>query len=117
VLVRPNTAQLWISGQLGCDAAGRAVAVGDPHAQAVAAFENITRILEAAEASWADVAVLHIYVTSAEASLAVREVRESYLHHPRPASTMVIVSELGGPDLPDFEVEIEALAILPEEAR
>lgn len=104
--------QLWISGQLGWDADGKVVAVGDPHRQAVAVFENIGRILAAAGGTWGDVAVLHIYATSMNAWLAVREVREQYLEHPRPASTMVIVKELGGPDLPDFELEVEVMAVL-----
>jgi 2-iminobutanoate/2-iminopropanoate deaminase len=113
VIVDGGAPQLWIAGQLGCDESGRVVAVGDPALQAAAAFESIGRLLNAAGATWSDLAVLRGYATSLEALMAIRKVRERYLVEPRPISTMVVVKELGGTDLPDFEVEIEAMAVLP----
>lgn len=109
VVVESNVRQLWISGQVGWNENAEIVG-DDPHEQAIAAFDNIGRILAAAGGTWEDVVVMRIYATSEEAWMAVREVRERYLAQPRPASTMVVVSRLVDPRL---HLEIEVMAALP----
>ena len=111
VVVEPSVRQLWISGQVGWDENGELVS-DDAVDQAVAAFENIGRILRAAGGKWEDVVVMRIFTTSEEAWKAVREVREQFLGQPRPASTMVVVSRLVDPRM---HLEIEAMAALPSQ--
>lgn len=107
VMIEPGVKQLWVSGQVGYDFEGNVISKDDPRKQAIAAFENIGRVLAAAGASWSDVAVVHIFATSEAALTAVREVREDFLRQPRPASTGVIVDGLVNPDL-CLEIEVMA---------
>jgi enamine deaminase RidA (YjgF/YER057c/UK114 family) len=93
---------LYVSGQVGVDAAGRLAA--DQHAQA---FANVVAALQAAGLGLEHLVKLTVYVTRAEEVAAYRRARDAALQGREVASTLVIVAGLVHPD---FVVEIEAIA-------
>ena len=97
---------LFVSGQVGRDAAGEAI--GDPEEQFVAAFENVGAILRAAGLSFDDIVDLSTFHTTFEHFPLFVEVKDRYLTRPPfPAWTGVGVSALA---LPGLLVEIKAIA-------
>ena len=72
-------------------------------------FENLTRALEAVDASWDDVVKLQYFLRDVGEIASVRAIRDEYVdtEHP-PASTLVEVSALFRDDV---LIEIEAVAI------
>jgi enamine deaminase RidA (YjgF/YER057c/UK114 family) len=106
---------IHISGQVGIDAAGNVVGIGDLKAQTEQAFKNIQIALAAAGATFHDVVKTSIFVVGLKKEHVpiIREVRGRYVSadHP-PASTLVGVSALVGPD---WLIEIEAVAVVGAE--
>ncbi|MEU6844968.1 RidA family protein [Streptomyces sp. NPDC046716] len=101
-----------VSGQLALDERGELVGAGDPLAQARQVFGNLRRCLAAAGASFDDVVKLTYFVTDAAFMPEVRRARDEFLDPARlPAASAVQVAALMGPD---FLLEIEAWAVLPE---
>ncbi|MFI8929932.1 RidA family protein [Streptomyces sp. NPDC053474] len=103
-----------VSGQLALDERGELVGAGDPAAQAMRVFENLRRCLAAAGATFDDVIKLTYFVTDMAHMSAVRAARDAHLDPARlPASSAMQVAALISPE---FLMEIEALAIVPDEA-
>ncbi|AZS84022.1 RidA family protein [Streptomyces griseoviridis] len=101
-----------VSGQLALDEEGRIVGEGDPQAQAHQVFENLRRCLSAAGARFDDVIKLTFFVTDIAHLPAIRAARAAHLPDDRlPAVSAVQVAALVRPE---FLMEIEALAVLPE---
>jgi len=101
----------WVAtaGQVALDDAGQLVGPDDPQAQARQVFANLSRALNAAGASFADVIKLNYYVTDITMLPAVRAIRDEYVDTARPpASTAVQVAALA---MPGLMIEIEAWAI------
>jgi len=102
---------IYISGQVGINSSGEVVGKGDLRAQTEQAFQNIAIALAAAGASFRDVVKTNLYVVGLhpEHVPIIREVRSRYVSgdYP-PASTLVGVSALVGPD---WLIEIEAVAV------
>jgi enamine deaminase RidA (YjgF/YER057c/UK114 family) len=91
------------------DAEGQLIGEGDFEAQTRQVFENLTRALEAADASWSDVVKLDYFLRDVGQIGAVRAIRDEYVDTANPpASTLVEVSGLFRPDV---LVEIQATAI------
>jgi reactive intermediate/imine deaminase len=109
VVEAPAGTIVYVSGQVPLDAEGQLVGEGDFEAQTRQVFENLTRALEAADASWSDVVKLDYFLRDVGQIAAVRAIRDEYIdtEHP-PASTLVEVSGLFRPDV---LVEIQAIAI------
>jgi enamine deaminase RidA (YjgF/YER057c/UK114 family) len=105
---------IYISGQVGFNAAGELVGENDIAAQAVQVYENIKTCLAAAGASFANVVRLNSYIVNLDPDkrAALAGIRERYIPAggPPPASTTVGVTSLARPGL---LIEIEAVAILP----
>jgi reactive intermediate/imine deaminase len=102
---------VYISGQVPLDTNGELVGAGDFEAQTRKVFENLTRALEAADASWGDVVKLDYFLRDVSRIATVRAIRDEYLDTANPpASTLVEVSGLFRPDV---LVEIQAVAIKP----
>ncbi|MGW1159498.1 RidA family protein [Streptomyces sp. NPDC002519] len=101
-----------VSGQLALDEHGGLVGKGDPAAQAHQVFANLSRCLAAAGASFDDVIKLTYFVTDMAYLPAIRVARAHHIPDDRlPASSAVQVAALVGPE---FLMEIEAFAVLPE---
>jgi reactive intermediate/imine deaminase len=100
---------VYVSGQVPLDANGELVGPGDLDAQVRQVFENLSRALEAAGASWPDVVKLNYFVRDISRLESVRAIRNEYVDTERPpASTLVEVSGLFRDDV---LIEIDAVAI------
>jgi reactive intermediate/imine deaminase len=109
VVDAPARRVIYVSGQVPLDAEGHLVGEGDFQAQARQVFENLTRALEAADASWGDVVKLGYFVRDVGEIASLRAIRDEYVDTEQPpASTLVEVSGLFRDDV---VVEIEAVAI------
>ncbi len=101
---------LFVSGCVSIDADGAVVGVGDVVAQARQVFANIGLCLAAAGASFADVVKVTTFLTDIHDRARINPVRQEFFGDTRPASTLVEVSALV---LPDFLIEVEAVAVVP----
>jgi enamine deaminase RidA (YjgF/YER057c/UK114 family) len=103
---------IYVSGQVGVNERGEVVGKGDLRAQTEQAFRNIAVALAAAGATFADVVMTKLYVVGLrpEHIPIIREVRGRYVSADKPpASTLVGVSALVGPD---WLIEIDAVAVV-----
>jgi enamine deaminase RidA (YjgF/YER057c/UK114 family) len=106
-----------ISGQVGVDAHQVVSGDGGFAAQAKKAFANLVVALSAARCSVADVVKLTIYVVGYEqekAGVIQEVVRQHFGGRALPACTLIGVQALGRPE---FQIEVEALAIAAPDAR
>lgn len=105
--------QVWVAGTVAVGPDGKAHAPGDAGAQAARCLEIIAAALREAGTDIAHVVRTRIFVTDmnpqTQAAVGAAHLRV-FGNHP-PASTMVGVSALASPD---YLVEIEADAVLPE---
>lgn len=99
---------IYVSGQVGMGEDNK-VAAGGFEAQAKQALENLKRVLEASGACFKDIVKLNTYVTTMEFMPVYRELRRSYFGDHYPASTLIQVAGLA---LPEFLIEIEAIAVV-----
>ena len=98
---------LFLSGCVSVDEHGEVVGAGDVVAQARQVFTNLGRVLEAAGASFADVAKVTLFLTNVDDRARINPVRQEFFGEARPASTLVEVSRLV---LPELLLEVEAVA-------
>lgn len=84
-------------------------------AQAQSAFKNMEAVLEAAGGTMADIVKVNVYVGEdyQEHRAELREVRERFFPRDFPVSTLVQVAGFAGPE---YLFEVEAIAVLPEDA-
>jgi 2-iminobutanoate/2-iminopropanoate deaminase len=101
---------LFVSGCVALDADGKLVGEGDVVAQARQVLENIGLCLAAAGATFADVVKVTTFLTNISDRARINPVRQEFFGDARPASTLVEVSALV---LPEFLIEVEAVAVLP----
>lgn len=99
-----------VSGQVGLTAAG-ALAGPDVESQARQAFGNLEAVLAAVGCELGSLLKLTVFLTSRDDVAALARVRAEYLSAPFPASTVVVVAGLLDPD---WKIEIEAMAVVPE---
>jgi enamine deaminase RidA (YjgF/YER057c/UK114 family) len=104
---------VYIAGQVALDSSGNMVGKGDYPAQLRQVFANLNTALEAAGGGFKNVVKLNYYIVdTVERSefFAYREVRDKYVDTANPpVATVVIVRGLF---LPEFLVEIEAIAVV-----
>lgn len=101
-----------VSGQVSVNERGEVVGKGDLKAQTEQTFENLKLALSVVGASFRDVVKMNLYVVGLKAEHVplIREVRGKYVAADKPpASTLVGVSALVGPD---WLIEIEVTALL-----
>ncbi len=96
---------LYVAGQVGINAKGKLA--GGFKAQCDRAFRNVLAVLKDADMDTRDLVKTTVYLTRAEDIPAYRQVRDKQMGRARPASTLVVISQLAHPDL---LVEIEAVA-------
>ena len=105
---------LYVSGQVGWNAAQQITDPTDLGAQTRQALENLETVVSAAGGARADVVSLRLYIVGEHIHNA-RSVREALLDffpaENLPSSTWIGVSALASKD---FLIEIEAVAVLPE---
>jgi enamine deaminase RidA (YjgF/YER057c/UK114 family) len=102
---------IYLAGQTGIDASGKAVQ--GFRAQAVQVMENIKTALASVGGGFEHIVKITTYMTDLEANgAAYREVRESFFPNKAalPASTLLQISRLANPA---YLIEVEATAILP----
>ena len=97
---------LFISGVAPIDAQLNVVGGEDVVAQARQVFLNMSKILEAAGASFADVLKVTVYLTNVDDRAKINTVRQEFFGSARPASTLVGVKDLA---IPGMKIEIEAV--------
>lgn len=103
---------VFIAGQIALDQSGKIVGENDFRAQAQQVFENLQAALAAVGADFTNVVKLNMYVLDISQLPTLREVRDRYINTQNPpASTLVEVRKLARPE---FLLEIEAVAHLPE---
>lgn len=112
VVTARNGKLVAISGQVPIDAEGNIVGEGDIGAQAEQVFANLKAALAAAGGDFTHVVKLGFFFTDLSGIQAVREARDRYVdvNNP-PASTAVVVAGL---IRPEFLIEVDAIAVVPE---
>ena len=108
---QPPGRVLHISGQVAQDADGNLVGRGDIAAQTRQVLENIRLVLASVGGTMADVAKVTVFVTEMAGLQTIHRVRAEFFAPPYPASTLVQVAALVHPD---YLIEIEAVAVIPE---
>lgn len=99
---------IFVSGQAAVDDSGAVVGVGDFDAQAKQSFENLRRVLNAGGSDLSKVIKVTIYLKDMGNFPKIVALREKYFTPPYPADTIVEITSLA---LPEFEIEIEAIAL------
>ncbi|MBV9065615.1 MAG: RidA family protein [Methylobacteriaceae bacterium] len=97
---------LFVSGIAPLDERGTLVGADDPVTQTRQIFLNLSRILEAAGATFADVLKVTVFLTDVSDRAKINPVRQEFFGNTRPASTLIGVQELA---VPGMRVEIEAV--------
>ena len=115
VAVAAGSRTIYVAGQVAHDEQGGIVGPGDLAIQVERAFLNVGRALEAAGATFDDVAKLTIYVTQwtleqmPELVAGFTRARERLAITTRPPASLIGVDVLYHPDI---RVEIEAVAVV-----
>jgi 2-iminobutanoate/2-iminopropanoate deaminase len=107
--VRVEGPLLFLSGIVPVDEDGRLVGGNDVVAQARQVFANMGAVLEAAGATFADVAKVTLFLTEIADRPLINPVREEVFGPTRPASTLVEVAALA---VPGARIEVEAVVVV-----
>ncbi len=99
---------LFLSGQIGIDPATSQVVAGDISAQTHQVMRNVSALLAAAGASFAQVVRTTVFLADMEEFAAMNAVYGEYVTDPPPARATVQVARLPR----DVRVEIDAIAVL-----
>jgi reactive intermediate/imine deaminase len=99
---------LFISGQVAWDANGNILGKGDFAAQAEQVFKNLSTLLKEAGYGFEHVCKITVFLTDINDRPTFAAIRKKYFSGHPPASTLVEVSKLAGPDL---KIEVEAIAV------
>src|SRR5207253_10790885 len=89
---------VYVAGQVSRDEQGQIVARGDFRGQAHQGFHNLQKALAAAGGTLKDVAKVTVYVTYPRYRDPLRELQDQYLAGALPASRLLGVAALAGPD-------------------
>ena len=112
-LVKARGTLVFLRGQVGQDLeTGKSVAIGDAAAQADRAMANVAKLLEEAGSGLGDICKITIYLVDPRYREAVYRVVGRWLRGVFPVSTGLVVSGLARPE---WLVEIEVMAVIPEE--
>jgi 2-iminobutanoate/2-iminopropanoate deaminase len=107
---------VFVGGQLSADEQGNVVGVGDIEVQTRNVFDNVTRVLTEAGATWTDVVRVNTYYCFEGSGDEVRDywekmtrIRLEYLPDPGPVGTAVRVAGLM---YDGFLIEVDVIAIV-----
>ncbi len=104
---------VFISGMTARNKEGGVTGVGDVTAQTHQVCQNLKAAVEAAGGTLAHIARVDVFVRNMEDFKAIHAVREQYFSGVSPASTLVEVLKFVNKD---YLIEINAIAVIPEEA-
>lgn len=113
VVVTAPVKTVYVGGQNAVDAKGEIVGKGDIAAQSEQALKNVGVAVEVAGAAWENVIKMNIYIAQGQS---VQKGYEAFQKiwgkraNP-PAITVAVVANFANPE---FLVEIEAIAVVPE---
>jgi 2-iminobutanoate/2-iminopropanoate deaminase len=99
---------LFISGQIPIDPTTGSLIQGDIAAQADQVMQNLTALLRAAGASFANVVRTTVYLADMNDFAGMNEVYSRYIVDPPPARATVQVARLPR----DVKIEVDAIAVL-----
>lgn len=102
---------LFVSGVAPLDESGRVVP-GDVVAQAKQVFVNLKKVLRSADADFADVLKVTVFLTDVADRAKVNPVRQQFFGAAKPASTLIGVQALA---VDGMKIEIEAVVGLQGE--
>ncbi|MFC3532062.1 RidA family protein [Vogesella facilis] len=106
---------VFLRGQIGQDLDSReSVGIGDVTAQAEKAMANVKMLLEESGSCLDDICKIVIYLVDPRYREAVYQVVGKWLKGVYPVSTGLVVSALARPE---WLVEIDVTAVMPEERR
>lgn len=106
---------VFLRGQVGQDLeTNESVGIGDAAAQADQAMANVKQLLEEAGARLEDICKITVYLTDSEYREEVYRTIGRRLQGVFPVSTGLVVKGLARPE---WVVEIDVVAVIPEEAR
>lgn len=105
---------VFVRGQIGQDlGTSESVAIGDVTGQTEQAMANIAMLLDEAGARLEHVCKITIYIVDPRYREAVYRVVGKWLKGVFPVSTGIVVSALARPE---WLVEVDAIAVIPDEA-
>ena len=105
---------VFLRGQVGTDLEGNLIGLGDPEAQAEQAMRNVKQLLEEAGSCLDHTCKITIYLTDRGYREPVYRVVGKWFKGVFPVSTGVVVSGLAKPE---WLMEIDVIAVMPEEDR
>ena len=105
---------VFLRGQVGTDLEGNLIGLGDPEAQAEQAMRNVKQLLEEAGSCLDHTCKITIYLTDWEYREPVYRVVGKWLKGVFPVSTGVVVAGLAKPE---WLMEIDVIAVIPEEGK
>lgn len=105
---------VFVSGQAAVDEHGDTVGGADFDIQARQAFANLATVLRNAGSGLDHVVKVTILVTDMAVIDHVIELRREYFTPPYPADTIAQVASLARPE---WQIEIEAIAVVPQAGR
>lgn len=112
-LVKARGTIVFVRGQVGQDLeSAESVGVGDPQAQADQAMRNVKQLLEEAGSKLEHICRIQIYLTDRAYRDDVYQAIGKWLKGVHPVSTGLIVNGLARPE---WVMEIEATAVIPDE--
>ena len=100
---------VFCAGQVAGDVDGNLVGEGDFDAQADQVMSNLRDVLAEADASFADVVKVTLYVVKQDDAQKGRDILRKHFSGNPPASTLCVLQGLADPR---FLVEVEATAVL-----
>ena len=104
---------IFMRGQVGADLDGVTVGVGDAGAQADLAMRNVKQVLEEAGSHLGHIVKMTVYITGRAYRTPVYQAIGRWMEGVTYCSTGVIVKGLARPE---WVVEIDAWAVIPEDA-
>jgi enamine deaminase RidA (YjgF/YER057c/UK114 family) len=102
---------VFVSGMTARRPDGTIAGIGDITAQTRQVCENIKSAMESAGGTLDHVCRVDVYVRNMEHFDKIHAVRREYFKPPLPASTMVEITKMTSPD---YLIEINAIAVIPE---
>jgi len=102
---------VFVSGMTARRPDGTIAGIGDITAQTRQVCENIKAAMVSAGGTLDHVCRVDVYVRNMEHFDKIHEVRREYCKPPLPASTMVEITKMTSPD---YLIEINAIAVIPE---